>query len=150
MHAHSLSHGWLFATLWTIACQVPLSMKFSRQEYWSGLPFPSRDFLHGIFPTQRSNPHLLHCRKILYHRAMREALENSMGLSFKKLKIELRYDPLEGMMLKLKLQYFGHLMQRVLIGKDSDAGRDWGQEEKGTAEDEMAGRHYQLDGQEFG
>ena len=39
MHAHSLSHGWLFATLWTIACQVPLSMKFSRQEYWSGLLF---------------------------------------------------------------------------------------------------------------
>ena len=39
---------------------------------------------------------------------------------------------LEGMMLKQKLQYFGHLMQRVnSIGKDSDAGRDWGQEEKG-------------------
>ena len=34
-------------------------------------------------------------------------------------------------MLKLKLQYFGHLMRRVLIGKDSDAKRDWGQEEKG-------------------
>ena len=44
---------------------------------------------------------------------------------------------LEGMMLKLKLQYFGHL-----IGKDSDAGRDWGQEEKGTTEDEMAGWHH--------
>ena len=47
--------------------------------------------------------------------------------------------PLEGMMLKLKLQYFGHLMQRRLIGKDFDAGRDWGQEEKRTTEDEMAG-----------
>ena len=46
-------------------------------------------------------------------------------------------------MLKLKFQYFGHLMQRVfLIGKDSDAGRDWGQEEKGTTEDEMAGWHH--------
>ena len=33
-----------------------------------------------------------------------------------------------------------------LIGKDSDAGRDWGQEEKGTTEDEMAGWHHQLDG----
>ena len=55
---------------------------------------------------------------------------------------------LEGMMLKLKLQYFGHLMWRVgwLIGKDSDAGRDWGQEEKGTTEDEMAGWHHWLDG----
>ena len=38
-------------------------------------------------------------------------------------------------MLKLKLQYFGHLMRRV----DSDVGRDWGQEEKGMTEDEMAG-----------
>ena len=44
-------------------------------------------------------------------------------------------------MLKLKLQYFGHLMRRVdsFIGKDSDAGRDWGQEEKGRTADEMAG-----------
>ena len=47
---------------------------------------------------------------------------------------------LEGTMLKLKLQYFGHLMVKSwLIGKDSDAGRDWGQEEKGMTEDEMAG-----------
>ena len=55
---------------------------------------------------------------------------------------------LEGMMLKLKLQYFGHLMRRVdsFIGKDFDAGRDWGQEEKGTTEDEMAGWHHGPDG----
>ena len=53
------------------------------------------------------------------------------------------------MMLKLKLQYFGHLMQKSwLIGKDSDAGRDWGQEEKGMTEDEMAGWHHSLDGRE--
>ena len=46
-------------------------------------------------------------------------------------------------MLKLKLQYFGHLMRRVdSFGKDSDAGRDCGQEEKGTTEDEMAGWHH--------
>ena len=50
---------------------------------------------------------------------------------------------LEGMMLKLKLQYFGHLEQRVdSLEKDSDAGRDWGQEDKGTPEDEMAGWHH--------
>ena len=36
-----------------------------------------------------------------------------------------------------------------LIGKDPDAGRDWGQEEKGTTEDEMAGWHHRLDGREF-
>ena len=39
-------------------------------------------------------------------------------------------------------QYFGHLMQRVDTLEDSDAGRDWGQEEKGTTDDEMAGRHH--------
>ena len=55
---------------------------------------------------------------------------------------------LEGLMLRLKLQYFGHLMRRV----DSleKTGRDWGQEEKGTTEDEMAGWHHQLNGREFG
>ena len=46
---------------------------------------------------------------------------------------------LEGMMLKLKLQYFGHLMQRVDSLEKTDAGRDWGQEEKGMTEGEMAG-----------
>ena len=56
---------------------------------------------------------------------------------------------LEGMMLKLKLQYFGHLMQRVDSLEKTDAGRDWGQEEKGMTEDEMVGWHYQLDGYEF-
>ena len=55
---------------------------------------------------------------------------------------------LEGLMLKLKLQYFGHLMRRVLIGKDPDAGRDWGQE-KGMTEDEMAGWYHRLDGHVF-
>ena len=48
----------------------------------------------------------------------------------------------EGMMLKLKLQYFCHLMRRVDSLEKTDAGRDWGQEEKGTTEDEMAGWHH--------
>ena len=53
-------------------------------------------------------------------------------------------------MLKLKLQYFGHLMQRVdSLEKTLMLGRDWGQEEKGTTEDEMAGWHHRLDGCEF-
>ena len=47
----SLSHVRLFVTPWTVAYQAALSMGFSRQEYWSGLPFPSP----GIFPTQGSN-----------------------------------------------------------------------------------------------
>ena len=55
-----LSHS--VTTPRTIARQGPLSMGFSRQEYWSGLPF----LLQGIFPTQKLNPDLLHCRQILY------------------------------------------------------------------------------------
>ena len=47
---------------------------------------------------------------------------------------------LEGLMLTLKLQYFGHLMQRAdSLEKDPNAGKDGGQEEKGVAEDEMIG-----------
>jgi len=63
---------------------------------------------------------------------------------------------LEGLMLKL--QYFGHLMQKTmkkmgkkmnrLIVKETDAGKDWGQEEKGTTEDEMIGWHHLLSGHE--
>ena len=49
---------------------------------------------------------------------------------------------LEGMMVKLKLQYFGHLMRRVDSLEKTDAGRDWEQEEKRMTEDEMAGWHH--------
>ena len=41
MHAQSVSHALLFVIPWTVASQAPLPMGFSRQEYWSGLPFPS-------------------------------------------------------------------------------------------------------------
>ena len=58
----------LFATPWTLACQVPLSREFSRQEYWNG----SHSLLQGIFPTQGLNPGLLYCRKILYHLSHQE------------------------------------------------------------------------------
>ena len=53
----------LFANLCTVARQAPLSVEFSRQEYWSWLPFP---FL-AVLPNQGSNPGLLHCSQILYH-----------------------------------------------------------------------------------
>ena len=42
-----LSQVQLFATLWTVACQALLSMEFSRQEYWSGLPFSSSEDISG-------------------------------------------------------------------------------------------------------
>ena len=91
----SLSRVRLFATPWTVAYQAPRSMGFSRQEYWSGLPFPSPgdlpnpgiepgspalqtdtlpseplgslSLLQWIFLTQELNQGLLHCRQILYH-----------------------------------------------------------------------------------
>ena len=53
-------------------------------------------------------------------------------------------------MLKLKLQYFGHLMRGADSLEKTDAGRNWGQEEKGTTEDGMAGWHHQFDGHELG
>ena len=56
---------------------------------------------------------------------------------------------LEGLILKLKLQYFGHLMWRAnSLEKDPDAGKNWRQE-KGTTEDEMVGWHHRFRGHEF-
>ena len=53
-------------------------------------------------------------------------------------------------MLKLKLQYFGHLMmQRADIGKDPDSGKDWRQKKKEMAEDETVREHRWLNGHEF-
>ena len=50
-----------FAILWTVACQAPLSMEFSKQDYWSGLPFPSPEYLPDLgikprFPTLQADP----------------------------------------------------------------------------------------------
>ena len=106
MKVKSLSCVQLFATPWTVAYQATLSMGFSRQEYWSGLPFHSPDppnpgtepgsptlqadalpselpgkstglgslsLLQRIFPTQGSNPGLLHYRWILYQLSHEES-----------------------------------------------------------------------------
>ena len=56
--AQTLSHAWFFATLWTVAHQAPLTMGFSWQEYWSGLPFPPlRDLPNpGIKPVSLMSP----------------------------------------------------------------------------------------------
>ena len=59
----------LFVNPWIVACQAPLSRDFPGKNTGVGCHF----FLQGIFPTQRSNPHLLLCRLILYHWATREA-----------------------------------------------------------------------------
>ena len=66
MRAKSLSHVQLFATPWTVVCQAPLSMGFSRQEYWSGLPYPPP----GDLPNPGIEPTSLHVsyidRQVLY------------------------------------------------------------------------------------
>ena len=58
--AHLFSRVQLFVTLWTIACQAPLSMEFSRKEYQSGLPFPTPGHLPspGIKPMSLVSPAL--------------------------------------------------------------------------------------------
>ena len=58
MCAQLLSHIQLFVTPWTVPCQAPLSMGFSRQEYWSGLPFPPPGDLPdtGIKPKPPAAP----------------------------------------------------------------------------------------------
>ena len=85
--------------------------------------------------------------------------EINPGYSLKglMLKLKLQYfgymmwrpDSLERLMLKLKLQYFAPDAKSWLIGKDPDAGKDWRQEKKGTTEDEVVGWHHQLNGHEF-
>ena len=60
----------LFATPWTAAYQAPLSMGFSRQEYWSGLPFPS--------PGDLPHPGLSHCRQMLYRLSQQGSKKKSL------------------------------------------------------------------------
>ena len=68
--AQSLSRVWLSATPQAVARQAPQSTGFSRQEYWSGCHF----LLQEIFPAQGWNLRLLHCQRILFHWATKEAL----------------------------------------------------------------------------
>ena len=77
LESQSVGHSAVSDSLrpqWTVARQAPLSMGFSRQEYWSVLPFPSpgrETLLLGLL-TQESNLGLLHHRQMIYQQAMRE------------------------------------------------------------------------------
>ena len=73
--AYLLSHVWLMANPWPVACQAPLSMGFSRQEYWGWLPCPPP----GDLPIQGLNPGLPHCRWFFTTSATREAQEYRLG-----------------------------------------------------------------------
>ena len=81
-----------------------------------------------------------------------KTLESSLDARISNQSIPKEINPkysLEGLMLKLKLQYFGHPCKELTHWKDPDVGRDWGQEEKGMTEDDIAGWHHRLNGHEF-
>ena len=125
----SLSCVRLFAPLWTVAYQPPPSMGFSRQEYWSGLPFPSPGDLPdpGIEPgspafqadaltseppgksrmKQQNGTMKQHWRRLL-RVPWTASISNQSSLK----EISPEYS-LEELLLKLKLQYFDHLMRRA-------------------------------------
>ena len=138
-----LSRVQLFGTPWTVACQAPLSMDFSRQEYWSGVPLPSLmtnrvSILKSRDITLPKKVHLVkamvspvvmygceswtikrvECRRIdafelwCWRRLLR-VLWTARRSNQSILKEISPGCSLEGLMLKLKLQYFGHLIQRT-------------------------------------
>ena len=107
----SLSHVQPSAIPWTAAFQAPPSMRFSRQGYWSGVPLPSPDgcekWTIKKVEHQRIDVFELQC----WRRLMRVPWTIRSNQSvLKEISPECSLDRL---MLKLKLQYFGHLMQRA-------------------------------------
>ena len=150
----------LFVTPGTVAYQVPPSMGFSRQEYWSGLPFPSPGDLPdpGIEPR---SPALLWMWDLDHEDWMLKnwcfpnvVLEKTLESSLDCKEIQPvsptgnqswmfigRTDvEAETPILWLRDE------TNWLFGKDLDVGKDWRQEEKGMTEDEMVGWHHRLDG----
>ena len=98
-----LSRVRLFATPWTVAYQAPPSMGFSRQEYWSGVPFTVKNA-----ESQRIDAFELWCWRRLLRVPWTARKSNQSILK----EISPEYS-LDGLMLKLKLQYFGHLVGRT-------------------------------------
>ena len=103
--AQLLSHVPLFATPWTVAHQVPLSMEFFRQDYWRGCHF----LLQGIFPTQRSNLHLLHLLRwqadsLLLHQV--EGWNKSKNTLSFRMKVQVERDKtIVIIWLKIQIKY---------------------------------------------
>ena len=95
VYAHSFSHVQLFATPWTVACQVPLPMEYSRQEYWSGLLWPpARDILNpGIEPTSLMSPAL--AGRFFTTSITWEALNNTYQLLIKTCADTIRHRTLK-------------------------------------------------------
>ena len=137
-----LSCVWLFVTPRTAAHQAPLSPEFYRQEYWSGLPFPSPGDLPklGIEPRSPvlqadswpSEPNPVDCKEIKPVNPKGTWL--FIGRTDAKTEAPILWPT------NAKSQ---------LISKDPDAGKDWRQEEEGTIENEMVEWHHRLNGHDF-
>ena len=116
------------------------------------------ELLHAVgeIILQLSSPKLTACLKIIIFRGryLESRLSTSRLLRVpwtamrSNQSILKEINPEYSLMLKLKLQYFGHLIQRAESREKTDSGKDWRQEEKGAAEDEMVGWHHQLSGHE--
>ena len=179
MKVKSLSRVQLFETPWTAAYKGPPSMGFSRQEYWSGVPLPSPINLDSILKSRDITlptkvhlvkamvfPVVMHrCESWTTKKAEHRGIDAFEPWCWRRLlrvpwtarrsnqsilkEISLEYS-LEGLMLKLKLQYFGYLMRRTdSLLKDPDAGKDSRWEEKWMTEAEMVGWHHFLNGHAF-
>ena len=146
-----LSHGWLFVTLWTVASQTPLYMEFPRQEYWSGLPFICNS-KNGPKQIYHLVIHLLK-NWCFWTVVLQRLLRVPWTARRPNQSILKEISPgcsLEGLMLKLKLQYFGHLMRKadsfektLMLGKiEGRLRRGW--------QNEMVGWHHRLNGHGFG
>ena len=98
----------------------------------------------------RQNSTTVYCLEVL---VLEKTLESPLDCKEISQSILKEISPecsLEGLMLKLKPILWPPDAKSWLIGKDPDAGKDWGQEEKGTTENEMIGWHHQFDGHGFG
>ena len=108
----SLSRVRLFATPWTVAYHAPPSMGFSRQEYWSGLPFPSPEWMWGLDHKEDWVPK----NWCFWTVILKKTLEVPWIARRSNQSILKEINPeylLEELMLKLKLQSFGCLMWRA-------------------------------------
>ena len=118
-----LSNSWV--------CLFTLFMGFSRQEYWSGLPFPSPRTV--VLEKTLESP--LDSKEINPVNPKRSQSWIFIGKTYAEAETPIVWPP---------------DVKNWLIGKDPAAGKDWRQEEKGMTEDEMVGWHHRLDGHEFG
>ena len=127
---------------WTAAYQAPPSMGFSRQEYWSGLPLPSpkegwvlKNWCFWTMVLEKTLESPWDCKEI----QPVHPKGDQPWIFIRRIDVEA-----ETPILWLPDA------KSWLIWKDPDAGKDWGQEEKGTTEDEMVGWHHRFNGHGFG